>query len=84
MFVYLYAILHGLYLSLVYFESESMNQRIFFILFQDSFGYPDPDHFIFSYEFKIQFFLLQQQKVAEILNLQIVWGILHANIKPDP
>lgn len=48
-------VLHGLYLSLVYFEIrkyESYN----FILFQDSFGYPDPDHFIFSYEFKIQFF----------------------------
>ena len=48
-------VLHGLYLSFVYFEIrkyESYN----FILFQDSFGYTDPDPFVFSYEFKIQFF----------------------------
>ena len=49
----LFLVSHGLYLSFVYFEIrkyESYN----FIRFQDSFGYPD--HFVFSYEFKIQFF----------------------------
>lgn len=54
-------VLHVLYLSIVYFEIrkyESYN----FICFQDSFGYPDPDHFVSSYEFKIQFFSYYNNK----------------------